>query len=193
VYWAVFAGPGGIPHTAFRTTFVAVGVVTALLGALMCWPQRHLKRMLAFSTVSHVGLFLVGVALLTPAGTGATAVYVAGHGCAKAALFGLCGVLLDQYGSVDEYGLHGKARAHRPVGLLFALGALVLAGLPPFGAGLGKALGEEAAGHALLPVLLLTSAVTGAALLRATARIFWGAGPPPRKAPADAETTAEGE
>ncbi|WP_369776948.1 complex I subunit 5 family protein [Streptomyces sp. R33] len=193
VYWAVFAGPGGIPHTAFRTTFVAVGVVTALLGALMCWPQRHLKRMLAFSTVSHVGLFLVGVALLTPAGTGATAVYVAGHGCAKAALFGLCGVLLDQYGSVDEYGLHGKARAHRAVGLLFALGALVLAGLPPFGAGLGKALGEEAAGHALLPVLLLTSAVTGAALLRATARIFWGAGPPPRKAPADAETTGEGE
>ncbi|WP_030293691.1 complex I subunit 5 family protein [Streptomyces katrae] len=193
VYWAVFSGPGGIPHTAFRATFVAVGVVTALLGALMCWPQRHLKRMLAFSTVSHVGLFLVGVALLTPAGTGATAVYVAGHGCAKAALFGLCGVLLDQYGSVDEHGLHGKARAHRAVGLLFALGALVLAGLPPFGAGLGKALGEEAAGHALLPVFLLTSAVTGAALLRATARIFWGAGPPPRTAPADAETTGEGE
>ncbi|MFE6845450.1 complex I subunit 5 family protein [Streptomyces sp. NPDC057686] len=193
VYWAVFSGPGGIPHTAFRTTFVAVGVVTALLGALMCWPQRHLKRMLAFSTVSHVGLFLVGVALLTPAGTAATAVYVAGHGCAKAALFGLCGVLLDQYGSVDEHGLHGKARAHRAVGLLFALGALVLAGLPPFGAGLGKALGEEAAGHALLPVFLLTSAVTGAALLRAAARIFWGAGPPPPTAPADAETTGEGE
>ncbi|MYT21716.1 NADH-quinone oxidoreductase subunit D, partial [Streptomyces sp. SID7760] len=76
VYWAVFSGPGGIPHTAFRTTFVVVGVVTALLGALMCWPQRHLKRMLAFSTVSHVGLFLIGIALLTPAGTGATAVYV---------------------------------------------------------------------------------------------------------------------
>ena len=94
------------------------------------------------------------------------------HGCAKAALFGLCGVLLDQYGSVDERGLHGKARALRAVGLLFALGALVLAGLPPFGAGLGKALGEEAAGTVLLPVLLLTSAVTGGTLLRAAARIF---------------------
>ncbi|MFK0044097.1 complex I subunit 5 family protein [Streptomyces sp. NPDC090741] len=193
VYWAVFSGPGGIPHTAFRTTFVAVGVVTALLGALMCWPQRHLKRMLAFSTISHVGLFLVGVALLTPAGTAATAVYVAGHGCAKAALFGLCGVLLDQYGSVDERGLHGKARALRAVGLLFALGALVLAGLPPFGAGLGKALGEEAAGTVLLPVFLLTSAVTGGALLRAAARIFRGAGRPPSPAPADAETSGEGE
>ncbi|MFB7983415.1 complex I subunit 5 family protein [Streptomyces vinaceus] len=193
VYWAVFSGPGGIPHAAFRITFVVVGVVTALLGALMCWPQRHLKRMLAFSTVSHVGLFLIGIALLTPAGTGATAVYVAGHGCAKAALFGLCGVLLDQYGSVDEHGLHGKARAQRAVGLLFALGALVLAGLPPFGAGLGKALGEEAAGHALLPVFLLTSAVTGGALLRAAARIFRGAGRPPRTGTAGAETGGEGE
>ncbi|MFC9292586.1 complex I subunit 5 family protein [Streptomyces sp. NPDC057011] len=193
VYWAVFAGPGGIPQPAFRTTLVTVGVVTALLGALMCWPQRHLKRMLAFSTVSHVGLFLVGVALLSPAGTGATAVYVAGHGCAKAALFGLTGVLLDQYGSVDERGLHGRAREHRVVGALFVLGALVLAGLPPFGAGLGKALGEEAAGPLLAPVFLLTSAVTGATLLRAAARIFRGAGQPPPPSPRDAETTGEAE
>ncbi|RST04610.1 NADH-quinone oxidoreductase subunit D [Streptomyces sp. WAC07149] len=193
VYWTVFAGPGGIPHGAFRTTLVTLGVATALLGALMCWPQRHLKRMLAFSTVSHVGLFLVGVALLTPAGTAATAVYVAGHGCAKAALFALTGVLLDQYGSVDEHGLHGRARGHRLLGALFALGALTLAGLPPFGAGLGKALGEEAAGRALTPVFLVTSAVTGATLLRAAARIFLGAGPPPRPGPRDAETTGEGE
>ncbi|MEU3778828.1 proton-conducting transporter membrane subunit [Streptomyces sp. NPDC032472] len=193
VYWTVFAGPGGIPQEAFRATFVAVGVVTALLGALMCWPQRHLKRMLAFSTVSHVGLFLVGVALLTPAATGATAVYVAGHGCAKAALFGLSGVLLDQYGSVDEHGLYGRARAHRTVGLLFALGALVLAGLPPFGAGLGKALAEEDAGPALMPVFLLASTVTGGTLLRAAGRIFLGAGPRPREAAGDAETMGEGE
>ncbi|WP_419248415.1 proton-conducting transporter membrane subunit [Streptomyces virginiae] len=45
------SGPGGIPADAFRSTFVALGVITALLGALMCWQQRHLKRMLAFSTV----------------------------------------------------------------------------------------------------------------------------------------------
>ncbi|MEU2391718.1 complex I subunit 5 family protein [Streptomyces sp. NPDC007369] len=193
VYWTVFSGPGGIPHEAFRTTFVTVGVVTALLGALMCWAQRHLKRILAFSTVSHIGLFLVGIALLTPSGTAATAVYVAGHGCAKAALFGLSGVLLDQYGSVDEHGLYGKGRALRTVGVLYAVAALVLAGLPPFGAGLGKALAEEAAGPALAPVFLLVSAVTGGTMLRAAARIFLGAGRPPRVRADDTETTGEGE
>ncbi|MCX5195430.1 complex I subunit 5 family protein [Streptomyces sp. NBC_00249] len=193
VYWTVFAGPGGIPHDAFRATFAGLGLITALLGALMCWQQRHLKRMLAFSTIGHAGLFLVGIALLTPEGLTGTAVYVAGHGCVKAALFGLSGVLLAQYGSVDEHGLYGRARGHRTVGALFVLGALVLAGLPPFGSGLGKALGEEDSGALAAALYVVTSAVTGGAVLRAGARIFWGAGPRPAERPQDAGISGEGE
>ncbi|GHD98493.1 hypothetical protein GCM10010339_05890 [Streptomyces alanosinicus] len=66
VYWVVFSGPHGITHAHLRAVFVATGVLTALVGAVMCWQQRHLKRLLAFSTVGHVGLFLTGTALLTP-------------------------------------------------------------------------------------------------------------------------------
>ncbi|MFB7668227.1 complex I subunit 5 family protein [Kitasatospora sp. NPDC056138] len=196
VYWTVFSGPGGIPHSAFRTTFAALGVITALLGALMCWQQRHLKRMLAFSTISHVGLFMIGVALLSRDGVAGTALYVAGHGCAKAALFALTGILLDLYGSVDEHGLHSRARPLRLVGVMFLVGGLALAGLPPFGTGLGKAVADEAAGHwqGWLPaVFVATSAVTGGAVLRAGLRVFWGAGPVPRERPGEAETTGEGE
>ncbi|MFE7635291.1 complex I subunit 5 family protein [Kitasatospora sp. NPDC057518] len=196
VYWTVFSGPGGIHPQAFRTTFTAIGVLTALLGALMCWQQRHLKRLLAFSTISHVGLFLIAVALLTPDGATGTAVYVAAHGLVKAALFALTGVLLDRYGSVDEHGLYGKARDLRTVGVLFVAGALALAGMPPFGTGLGKALSEEAAGHwqPWLPaVFVVASAATGAAALRAALRIFFGAGPAPHSRPDGDETTGEGE
>ncbi|WP_369372532.1 complex I subunit 5 family protein [Streptomyces sp. cg36] len=196
VYWTVFSGPGGIPHAAFRTTFTALGVLTALLGALMCWQQRHLKRLLAFSTVSHVGLFLIGVALLTPDGVAGTALYVAAHGLVKAALFALAGVLLDRYGSVDEHGLHGRARNLRLVGVLFVAGALALAGLPPLGTGLGKALAEEDAARwqPWLPAVFVTaSALTGAAVLRAGLRIFFGAGPAPRRRPDQEETTGQGE
>ncbi|MFF2121278.1 complex I subunit 5 family protein [Kitasatospora sp. NPDC058184] len=196
VYWTVFAGPGGIPHQAFHTTFTAIGVLTALLGALMCWQQRHLKRLLAFSTISHVGLFLIALALLTPDGATGTAVYVAAHGLVKAALFALTGVLLDRYGSVDEHGLHGKARDLRTVGVLFVAGALALAGMPPFGTGLGKALSEDAAGHwqPWLPaVFVAASAATGAAALRAALRIFFGAGPAPHSRPDGDEITGEGE
>ncbi|MGX1547333.1 complex I subunit 5 family protein [Streptomyces adustus] len=196
VYWTVFSGPGGIPHPAFHTTFTALGVLTALVGAVMCWQQRHLKRLLAFSTVSHVGLFLIGVALLAPDGATGTAVYVAAHGCVKAALFALTGILLDRYGSVDEHGLHGKARELRLAGVLFTVAAMALAGLPPFGTALGKALSEDSAAHRQpwLPVVFVAaSAVTGAAVLRAGLRIFFGIGPVPRSRPDQEETTGEGE
>nr|BFD95761.1 hypothetical protein KitaXyl93_71210 [Kitasatospora sp. Xyl93] len=196
IHRVVFAGAGGLPDAVVRDTLLAAGVLTALVGAVMCWQQRHLKRLLAFSTVGHVGLFLIGAALLTPAGLAGTAVYVAGHAGAKAALFGLTGVLLDRFGSVDEHGLHGRARELRVTGLLFVLGALALAGLPPFGTGLGKAVAEEAAGHELawLPaVFVLVSALTGGAVLRAALRVFGGAGAPPREHPEVAATTGEGE
>ncbi|WP_431683178.1 proton-conducting transporter membrane subunit [Kitasatospora sp. KL5] len=179
-----------------RQAVVLAALGLGLAGALMCWQQRHLKRLLAFSTISHVGLFLVGIALLTPHGLTGTAVYVAGHGLAKAALFGLTGALLDRFGSVDEHGLYGRARAMRPTGVLFVVGALALTGLPPFGTGLGKAPTEEDAGHWLpwLPaVFVVASAAPGAAVLRAALRIFWGAGPAPQAGPGEEEITGEGE
>ncbi|WP_441247549.1 complex I subunit 5 family protein [Kitasatospora sp. McL0602] len=197
IYWTVFAGPGGVPQPAFRATMLVVGSLTALVGAVLCWQQRHLKRLLAFSTIGHIGLFLIGVALLDPAGLAGTAVYVAGHAGAKAALFGLAGVLLDRYGSVDEHGLHGKARELVLPGVLFGVGGLALAGLPPFGTALGKALSEAAAGERL-PVLLpalyvVVSAITGGAVLRAGLRVFAGAGQTPRERPGGPETSGEGE
>ncbi|WP_405783212.1 complex I subunit 5 family protein [Streptomyces sp. NBC_00859] len=196
IYHVVFAGQHGIPPDAFEHTMVAAGAVTGVVGAVMCWQQRHLKRLLAFSTIGHTGLFLVGLGLLGPDGAAGTAVYVAGHAGAKAALFGLVGVLLDRYGSVDEHALHGRGRELRGTGALFLAGGLALAGLPPFGTGLGKSLAEHAAGGSgpWLPALyVLVSAVTGAAVLRAGLRVFFGAGPVPRRTHADLETSGEGE
>ncbi|WP_042364591.1 complex I subunit 5 family protein [Streptacidiphilus neutrinimicus] len=196
VYWTVFSGAGGIPAPAVRGVLVCLGVVTALLGAVMCWQQRHLKRLLAFSTIGHVGLFLVAAALLDPEGAAGFALYVAGHAGAKAALFALTGVLLDQYGSVDVHGLFGRAKAlRRSVGLLFVAGGLALAGLPPFGTGLGKSFAEHAAGS-WLPVLtalfVVVSGVTGGAVLRAALRMFAGAGRRPGES-GGPQTSGEGE
>ncbi|MFC5146685.1 complex I subunit 5 family protein [Streptomyces aureoversilis] len=175
VWTTVFAGPGGVPAAGARRTLLVLGVASALVGALMCWQQRHVKRLLAFSTVAHTGLFLVGIALLTPHGVAGTALYVLGHAGAKAALFACTGILLDRHGSVDECELHGKARDTPFTGLLFAAGGLALAGLPPFGTSLGKALVEEQSPW--LPALfVLVSAVTGGAVLRVAARVFLGAG-----------------
>lgn len=110
VYWTVFAGPGGVPGPGVHRALLTLGVLTALLGAVMCWQQRHLKRLLAFSSVSHTGLFLIGVSVLTPEGLGGTILYVLAHAGVKAALFACAGILLARFSSVDEHELHGRAR-----------------------------------------------------------------------------------
>ena len=99
-YWAVF-DPAFHPHLAgLKTLFVSVGVVTAIVGALMCYLQRNLKRLLAFSTIGHVGLMTIGISLFTPLGLAGTAVYVLGHGMVKSGLFLVAGILLHRFESV---------------------------------------------------------------------------------------------
>lgn len=196
LYWTVFAGPGGLPPEAFTRTLVTIGVLTALLGAAMSWRQRHVKRLLAFSTVAHTGLFLIGVGLLTPEGVAGTALYVLAHGGVKAALFACAGLLLDRYASVDEHELYGRARELPFTGAMFLLGGLAVCGMPPFGTSLGKAVAEESAGHTghwLTAVFVLVSALTGGAVLRAGLRIFTGAGPRPADAGGFEAPPAPGE
>jgi multicomponent Na+:H+ antiporter subunit D len=196
VYWTVFSR--AFPLGDIRRTFVVLGAVTAVVGAVMCFAQRHLKRLLAFSTIAHVGLFLVAAGCLTTAGTAGAALYVVGHAGVKCALFLLAGFVLNHFGSVDELDLHGRGRDARVLPWLFVLGGLALAGLPPFGTGLGKAVSEEAgaaAGYPWIPVLFVAvSAITGGAVLRATGRIYFGLGTPPRRrGPAAGETTGSEE
>ncbi|MFD9218998.1 complex I subunit 5 family protein [Streptomyces sp. NPDC060064] len=181
VYWTVFSGTGGIPAADAERALVVLGTASAVVGAVMCWKQRHLKRLLAYSTVAHTGLFLTGLGLLTPEAAGGVAVYVLGHVGVKAALFACVGILLDRYGSVDEHELYGRAGGLRLVAVMFVTGGLALAGLPPFGTGLGKAATEEAAGGLLIVLFVVVSAVTGGAVLRVAARVFAGLGPRPSK------------
>jgi multicomponent Na+:H+ antiporter subunit D len=176
LYWTVFAGPGGVPEAAVHRALLVLGVLTAVTGALLCWLQRHIKRLLAFSTIAHTGLFLIGLSALTPEAATGAALYVLAHAGVKAALFAGAGVLVDRFGSVDEPELHGRGRELRGIGAVFAVGGVALAGLPPFGPGLGKALSEEAAGGWPTAAFVLVSAGTGGAVLRVAGGVFLGLG-----------------
>jgi multicomponent Na+:H+ antiporter subunit D len=180
LYWTIFAGPLGPHADALRAILIAMGTVTALWGAVMCWVQRHIKRLLAFSTISHVGVFLCGLGLLSAPGLGGVAVYVIGHGLTKAALFMLVGVLLHRFGRVDEFDLHGAGRVMPLVGVLFAIGGLLLSAIPLTTSFFGKSLLDGAAidgGYAWLPVVAVISSIaTGGAVLRIGGRVFMGWG-----------------
>jgi multicomponent Na+:H+ antiporter subunit D len=201
VYWSVFAGGIGNAQVV-SNALLALGVATALVGAFFAFRQRHLKRLLAFSTISHAGMFLTGIALLTPLGLAGAAVYVVGHGLVKAALFLCVGIVLHRLGSVNESALHGRARHLRATGIVFALAGLALADLPPFATFLGKGWVEQSAlAHGapwLMVVLIVSSIVVGGAVLRVAGGVFFGLGDPPAEDPrmaaaADEETSETDE
>jgi multicomponent Na+:H+ antiporter subunit D len=139
--------------------------------------------MLAFVVVSQIGVFLVGIGLLSALGLAGTAIYVVGDGFAKAALFICVGVVQHRYAAIEERTLHGRGRPLRGLGVAYGIAALAVAGLPPFGAFAGKALIEDAAleqpGWGWVPaVIVVACALAGGALLRAGLRVFAGVGEP---------------
>jgi multicomponent Na+:H+ antiporter subunit D len=197
VYWVAFSRT--VPHGDTGRAFLVMGALTALTGTVMCFAQRHLKRLLAYCAIAHIGLFMLAIATLTPAGTAGAAVSVVSQAGVSGALFLLAGILLDRYGTVDEVRLHARATRDRWLAALYAAAALGLAGLPPFGTALGTSIAANSmvsAGFAWGPALfILVSAVTGGAVLRAGLRAYLGLGPRPETGADESaeETTGDGE
>ena len=182
-HWSVFGTALG-HRAAISHVFLASGILTAVVGALFCFRERHVKRLLAFSTISHAGMFLAGFALLTPLGLAGTAMYVVSHAFVKAALFLSVGIVLHRLRSVNETWLHGRGRRLRATGVVFTLAGLGLADLPPFGTFLGKSwIDDSSGGPWLAAVFFLCTVLVAGAVLRVAGGVFYGLGDPPGEDP----------
>ena len=181
VWHTVFSGLAGAPGPRMQAVLLGFGILTAVVGAVMALAQTHLKRMLAFVTMSHLGIYLIGVGLLTPLGLAGASLLVIGDALAKSALFLGVGIVQHQRASVSEIKLRGRGRGLAVTGVTIVLGALVLADLPPFVSSVGHALLVDAADQADLPwtesVIALSVILSSGAVLRAAGRIWlgWGA------------------
>src|SRR5690349_17124542 len=166
-----------------RTLLFGMGIVSTVLGGVMALIQRHIKRLLAFSTISHTGIQLIGLALLNRAGVAGMLAYLVGHGLVKGSLFMVAGIIEARCAGIDEIGLRGAGRGIWPVGLVMAAGALLLAGLPiglmDYGAA-AISTGVHVAGKPWAEgTVLFGAGCTGAAVLRVAGRVFLGFGPVP--------------
>jgi hydrogenase-4 component F len=120
-------GPG------FTTALlIGFGLASVAIGAFSLVIQRHYKRMLAYSSVEHMGLVGIGLAL-GPLGMFAAWLHVVNHAIAKSMSFLLAGRILHRYDSTEIDKVTGLLRAMPWTGALFAAGILALVGLPPFG------------------------------------------------------------
>jgi multicomponent Na+:H+ antiporter subunit D len=181
VYWTVFEAPFGERAGDVRDPLLAIGVATALVGGVMSFLQRHLKRLLAYTTISHLGATLAAVALLDRTSLAGAANLVLSHAFLIGGLFLATGILLREFRDVDELRLRGRGRAFPFLGVIFAAAGIGLIGLPYVGTFLGHSQLDEGARHGghgwVVPLLLLAAALSAAAVLRATARVFLGWGP----------------
>ena len=116
-----------------------IGIVSILYGALNALAQRDLKRLIAYSSVSHMGFVLLGVASLTAEGISGALFQMLSHGFLSAALFFLVGVVYDRVHDRDIYNFRGIA-SHMPAYTGFvAVAFFASLGLPGFSAFIGEA------------------------------------------------------
>ena len=151
-----------------------VGAVTAVIAAAIALAQRDLKRVLAGSTASQLGLMFVGAA----AGGPAVAIFhLIAHAAGKAGLFLATGVFQHNRDSVDLGDLRGAGRDDRRAFVGFVLCGLSIAAVPPLAAFWSK--DHIAAAAEVNPVwfvLVLVAAAGSAAYLLRPALVLWDRG-----------------
>ena len=116
-FWAPFLG--------------ALAVVGILYGSLACLAQRDLKRLIAFSSVGHMGFVLLGISTLTVTGINGALYANVAHGLITGLLFFLAGAVKDRHHTADLDLLGGGLYERMPrVGGLLAFAAVASVGLP---------------------------------------------------------------
>lgn len=180
--WTVFAHADAVLRVA-HSLLLGMGVASAVVGGIMALQQRHIKRLLAFSTISHVGIMLISLSLPGEQALSGMLTYLAGHGLVKGALFMIAGILLATCGGIDELGLRGLGKPIWPAGVAMAAGGLLLAGLPvglmETGTGAIEAASRQSGQAWAILGIVAGESLTGAAVLRVTGRVFAGLGPTP--------------
>ncbi|MGB0611312.1 MAG: complex I subunit 4 family protein [Poseidonia sp.] len=124
------------PHAAehFQFWLLALGMISLVWGAIVCLGQTNLKKMVAYSSVSHMGVILIGIATMQPLGWAAALFMMFAHGIISPMLFAVCGAFKHHYHSMEIGAMRGMAK-HSPwlaTSMMFAwmasLGLPLLAG-----------------------------------------------------------------
>ncbi|MCS6926826.1 MAG: DUF4040 domain-containing protein, partial [Candidatus Binatia bacterium] len=143
---------------AWHYIVTVVGAVTMLAGVLLALPQRDLKRLLAYSTVSALGTLMLLLGLGTVLAAKAAVVFLLVHSLYKGALFLVAGAVDHEAGTREIERLGGLSRAMPITTVAVSLAALSMAGLPPLLGFISKELLYEAKLQAPQAAPLITGA-----------------------------------
>jgi multicomponent Na+:H+ antiporter subunit D len=122
----------GTSSTPVLGLLMTLGLVSALLGAIMALAQDDLKRLLAYDTISQIGIIVIGLATGNPAGVSGAVYHLINHAAFKALLFLAAGAVVHRTGLTKLSEMGGLARRMPVVAAAFVLGSVSIAGIPPF-------------------------------------------------------------
>ncbi len=165
----------------FAYVLGVLGVISIIYGAFVALGQTDFKRMVAYSSVSHMGYVLLGMAALTEWGMSGAALQMFNHGTSSAVLFLIVGVIYDRAHHRDLNGFGGLSQVMpvywglTTIGFFAALGLPGMAGFVSEAMTLLGAYQSDIEGFKLLVVLsVIGIVITAAFLLWAMQRVFLG-------------------
>ncbi len=137
----------------YRTIFIVLGLVSMFVGVFMGIGQKDLKRLLAFCSISQVGLIIVGIGIGTPLAIAGALFHLFNHAVVKSLLFLDSGSIEYTTGTKDLSKLGGLLKKLPVTGSTTAYGSLAMAGVPPFNVFWSKVIIIMAAVQAGHPVI----------------------------------------
>ena len=105
-------------------------MIGIIYGALCCLAQRDMKRLIAFSSVAHMGFVMLGIATLTSFGINAAVFGMVAHGLITGMLFFLAGSVQERYGTREMSRLGGLLTQAPHLGWILGFSAMASLGLP---------------------------------------------------------------
>lgn len=115
---------------AWAGTMGALAICGIIYGALVSWVQQDVKKLVAYSSVSHLGFCMLGMFSMLPAGLTGSVLYMVNHGINTGALFLVVGMIYERYHTRDMHKLGGLARKMPVMSFFLIIFVLASIGLP---------------------------------------------------------------
>jgi NADH-quinone oxidoreductase subunit M len=121
-----------LPYGAnqYQIVMVIIAIVSILYGAIMCLAQKDLKKMIAYSSISHMGIVMLGIATLGQLGIAAAVFQMFAHGLITAVLFMMAGIVGHHVGTRNMPRLGGLAAKMPYAAVFMMIGFMASLGLP---------------------------------------------------------------
>lgn len=173
----------------FGNLMILFGVISLAISCCFILVQKDLKRLLAYSSIEHIGIISIGFGLGTPLAIAGALLHVFNHAIAKAFMFFGAGNIVSAYGKHNMTGIRGVIKALPFTGIMVLVGVFALTGFPPFSIFISEIMILVAAfkegSYMVAGLLLLFLVVVFSAFIYHFAEMLFG------KLPKDMAVTAE--